>query len=433
MNREKVKLNKGQAQTVISFRRTTAGQAMITAVVFFLFVSITVTLGITGPVYREVQLTRDILNSKESFYLSESGQEDVIYRLKNGLNVSSVETLTIASSTVTTTVVDNAGRKIITSSATSSSFVRKIKSELIIGAGVTFNYGIQVGEGGLYMKNNSSVIGNIFSNGPVTADNSPIINGDAISAGLNGLIDDMEVTGDAYANTITSSIIGGDAYYQTIFGTTVSGTEYPGSPDQATTSMSIPDSLIEQWTQDAEAGGVIGSQTYSSGIHTLGPVKIDGNLKVKNSAELVLMGTVWVTGEVDIINFSIVRLDSSYGNQSGVMISGIKGNTVAGQMEIENNAQVLGSGSPNSHLMLISQRVGNVDAFDLEGISQTSVVYAPYGRIEVANNINVKSIAAWKVDISNNAEVTYESGLANLLFSSGPSGGYSIESWKEVE
>ena len=115
------------------------------------------------------------------------------------------------------------------------------------------------------------------------------------------------------------------------------------------------------------------------------------------------------------------------------MISGIKGNTVAGQMEIENNAQVLGSGSPNSHLMLISQRVGNVDAFDLEGISQTSVVYAPYGRIEVANNINVKSIAAWKVDISNNAEVTYESGLANLLFSSGPSGGYSIESWKEVE
>ena len=218
------------------------GAAMMTAVVFFLFISLTVVLGVTGPVYKEVRLSRDLVDSKESFFLSESGQEDVIFRLKNGLTVSDYEDLAIGSSVVTTAIVDNAGLKIITSNATSSQLVRKVKTELFLGEGISFNFGVQVGDGGLYMKNNSFVSGNVFSDGSITADNNPLVDGDVVSSGPEGLIENLEVGGDALAHTIRNSEVGGDAYYQVISNTSVVGTQYSNSSDQATTTLPISDS-----------------------------------------------------------------------------------------------------------------------------------------------------------------------------------------------
>jgi len=37
------------------------------------------------------------------------------------------------------------------------------------------------------------------------------------------------------------------------------------------------------------------------------------------------------------------------------------------------------------------------------------------------------------IDLNNNVIITYDSGLADLNFSSGPSGGWNISSWQEVE
>ena len=61
------------------------------------------------------------------------------------------------------------------------------------------------------------------------------------------------------------------------------------------------------------------------------------------------------------------------------------------------------------------------------------LVYAGHGEINLKNDINLKEVTGYKITIQNNAQVVYESGLANLLFSSGPSGGYFVDSWKEVE
>ena len=37
------------------------------------------------------------------------------------------------------------------------------------------------------------------------------------------------------------------------------------------------------------------------------------------------------------------------------------------------------------------------------------------------------------IHLGNNADVIYESGLVNLLFTSGPGGGFTIGSWQEIE
>jgi len=203
------------------------GQAIITAVVFFLFVSITITLGVTGPIYKEVRLVRDLTDSKNSYFLAEGGQEDVVYRLKNGLQLSPSETISLNGGTVVTLNVDTPGGKNIISSATTSSLVRRVQTSLIAGTGASFSYGVQTGEGGFIMENFSSISGNLFSNGPVMGSGVSVVRGDVISAGPNGLADSIHATGTVWAHEIKDSEVDQDAYYQIISNTTVSGNLFP--------------------------------------------------------------------------------------------------------------------------------------------------------------------------------------------------------------
>lgn len=413
------------------------GAAIMTAVLFFLLISTTIVLGVGGPVYEEVKFSRNILDSKESFFLSESGQEDVIYRLKNGMNVSQFEDLTIGSSTVRTTVVDDSGFKIILSSATSSDLVRKVQTRLILGEGFSFNYGVQVGDGGLYMKNSSSVSGNVFSSGPITAVNTPIINGDAISSGVNGLIEDMEITGNAYAHTIIDSEIGGDAHYQVISGSSVLGTMYPNSPDQATSSLPIPYSKIEEWKTEASAGGTSTNCTITTS-QTIGPKKYNcSTLTIQNTPTITLAGPIWVSGNLEVSNSVVLQISGSLGQNSVAIIADNESNRLtSSKIKITNSATFLGPN--NNYILLVSmnnsaENGGGEEAIELKNSATGDVlVYAPYGEINLENNINITEVTGYKVSVENNAEIIYESGLVNLLFSSGPSGGYSLDSWLEV-
>jgi hypothetical protein len=50
----------------------------------------------------------------------------------------------------------------------------------------------------------------------------------------------------------------------------------------------------------------------------------------------------------------------------------------------------------------------------------------------LSNNAGAKEVTAYGIDMDNNATVTYESGLADIEFSTGPSGGYSVDYWRQV-
>jgi len=167
-------------------KNTKGGQAIITATVLFLFISTTIILGVSAPVYNEVKSIRDLRDSKQSFFVSESGQEDVVYRLKNGLQVSNSETITLNNIVVTTDISDVLGGKEITSSADNNSLIRKLQVNLVDSTGVSFNYGAQAGEGGIEMDQGSQIkgaggtVGNVYSNGPITGATGATITGDAI-------------------------------------------------------------------------------------------------------------------------------------------------------------------------------------------------------------------------------------------------------------
>ena len=62
-----------------------------------------------------------------------------------------------------------------------------------------------------------------------------------------------------------------------------------------------------------------------------------------------------------------------------------------------------------------------------------AIFYTTKSMIVLNNNTYVKEIIGYKVKLKNNAFIRYETGLMNANFTSGPSGGWNIKSWKETE
>jgi len=444
-----------------------SGAAMLISVVFFIFISLAIISGLVSPTVREFRNANVNLNSKKSYFLAESGSEDAFYRIKNNTTISESETVELDSNSVITTITTLLNNvKEISSLGDVFGYQRKTSLMLYTGVGVSFAYGIQIGQGGLEMSNSSKVIGNAYSNGNIIGTNSARIQGTAIVSGPIGIIDGMDIDGDAWSHTIRGiSTVGGNATHSVLQDTTVTGNVVADSisncaiggtakydtrsscavigavttpnPDVFVPADILPlpisEAQIDIWETEATDGGTWGSQSWSGGIRNLGPKKIDGNLILSGDAELVITGILWVTGEIKLSNNAIIRLDANYGSSSGVVMVGIDESATAGYIEISNSAQVLGSGSTGSYIMLLSQREMGSNAIKTSNSSATAILYAGEGEIEIGNSAALKEVTANKLKITNSATVTYESGLANTNFSSGPSGSWVIDSWRESE
>src|SRR5665647_2121647 len=130
-NKQKVKYN--------------GGAAMMVLVLFFVFISVTILIGIMTPTVREYKISTDNFQSKQTYFLAESGVEDVLYRLKNNKKTSGTETLLLGGASATTTITSISGnQKQISTIGNNNSHERKIDVVLNTATGVSFNYGVQV-------------------------------------------------------------------------------------------------------------------------------------------------------------------------------------------------------------------------------------------------------------------------------------------------
>jgi len=245
-----------------------------------------------------------------------------------------------------------------------------------------------------------------------------------LTASIDNIIVGSGSTGDARAHTVTNSTVHGALYCQSGSGNNKSCDT--SLPDPSPESFPISDSNIEEWKDAAEAGGVIsGDVSLSSSSSSLGPKKINGNLTTTNNHILNVTGTIWVTGNINISNGAVVRLSPSYGSNSGVIISD-------GTIDVSNNATFSGSGQSGSYVLLVTTS-NSGSAINVSNNAGTVVLNAQKGTINFANNAGAKSATGSQINMSNGATITYESGLINVNFSSGPSGGFDILNWKEIE
>lgn len=227
------------------------------------------------------------------------------------------------------------------------------------------------------------------------------------------------ITGNAYANTINSMIINGGAYYQSITNSTV-GSHHPGSVDPPPAVMPISDANLAAWKDEA-----VGNGTFTGDINgcqaTLASGKYVGNITLTNGCITTMQDPIWITGNLMLDNGAVIRLNSNLGASSGVLI-------VEGTIKLSNNGQLRGTGASGSYLLGIStfdSRTNNVIAIDADNGSSSSILYAPLGSIILKNNANLREVTGWRLFLDNGSTVSYDSGIANLSFTSGPSGEYT--------
>src|SRR3989344_3173511 len=509
------------------------GQAALIAVVFMLAITLSAVFGIVGLAFREIRVSSENNKAKNSYFTAEAGIEDAVYRLMRGKNLSSSYSVTLNNATANIEVTDiAASQKEINASGDFSGAQRILKASLLTGTdSASFFYGVQVGDGGLEMENNSIVNGNVYSNGSIEGENGAHITGDVVVAGGITILPSVEwathntdqffatassnrdiaqsftaasegnlakvsvylgkvgapsgnITlkiakdnSDAYANNTgkyTSNCCsgsptwinaGGDLAFKVWIGgvntsidgltigdsisgsgranlfinTTIHGSVCPNqyciTDNPSKENMPISDGLVQDWKNAALAGGTCAPPTCSSsGDYTLdnftsgslGPIKIPGSMTISNGATLTVTGTIWVQGTISLSNNAIIRLDPSYSENSGLIIAD-------GDISVSNGVTFFGSGQAGSYFMLLSaQNDPNGVVINISNNALGVIYYANNGKIHFSNNATAKEATGYGIELDNNASITYESGLANINFSSGPSGGWDIRSWQEV-
>lgn len=420
------------------------GAAMLIFVIFFLFGSLALTALLAMNIRSDQKVEAILLKSKQSYVTALSANEDILYRYVKALTPDATESITLGGAQATSSITVNAGGDYVITSASNYLLAkRSAKMTLKVIPGISFNFGMQAGAGGIDLANTASVEGNIYSNGPIVGHNSAIIKGDAVSAGPSGSYSGLQATGTVRAHSILSSpAIGKDAYYQSIVAgaTTVLGVKYPGSADQATTSLPITDATIASWEAEAAAGGTYsGTCPYVINANViLGPKKIPCDLSINSPGITVtIKGPVWVTGNITVAKGD-VRIDSSLSGKIIPLIADKASDLTVGSLVDVQTGASFSSATGNSYTMLISMNKsgetgGSNTAVTVANSSAGELlVYAPHGILSLQNSMSLRQATAWKIMAQNSAVVKYKTGLINPNFTSGPAGTFTVKDWEET-
>jgi hypothetical protein len=414
------------------------GAALLLSIILILSVSLTIGLGLSSLALNSLISAQDKIKSIKSYYTAEAGIEDSLLRLKNGLQFSSPNSLAVGNSSTTIEISDPiGGARTITSRGNTDNRIRKLSATYVITTEeVSFFFGAQAGQGGIIMGNNSRIEGNVFSNGSIlpggggTADIT-----DTATVALNGnKIDSVDVGGDVYVHSCKDSDVTGTLYY--VSGGSIENCTYGSLVDMGpeeieSEDLPIPLEQITSWKDEAAAGEPFAGDYTLDGGETvsLGPIKITGQMLIDNNSTLNITGTIYVEGNITIKNGATLQLDSSFGSTSGVVISD-------GKINIRPGVSIQGSGAEGSYLMLLSAN-NSLDptspAIDIDNNAQAGIFYASNGLIVLHNNINVREATAYQLALDNLAVISYEVGLENINFISGPGGSWRVENWQEIE
>jgi len=435
-------MSSGAKKTIEIFNENNGGFTIILATFLVLVVGLMIVLSMGYIGLNDIKIARNNTYSAKAYYIAEGGIEDSLLRIRKGLNFFQNSSLTLGDGNATIEISDPiGGARTITATGDKSSRFRKIRVVYTITTdSISFYYGVQVGEGGMEMGNNSRVKGNVFSNGNIIAPNGKgYIDNSVVVAGSGNKIKGLEIGGDAFVHTCEDSIISGDLTYVSggsLINCTAGGTikDQPNQIDPVEMPISL--ALVDKWKQEAAIGGIIPTDvTYNAISTSLGPIQIGTptepkNLIVTNNTQLKITGTIYVTGNIIFDNNSIIELDrDAYGAFSGIIVAD-------GRITTQNNAVLRGTGEASSYILILSTNNSLSEASPAISISNNAtgaIFYTTSGLVFLNNNMKAREVTAYKIKINNNAEIQYESGLESAIFSSGPGGSWKVTEWREIE
>ncbi len=406
-------------------------------------------MSMTLLIFNRQKISTNTTNAVQSYYASQAGAEDALLRLKNNPQMGALSySMSVNNATANVTIpAIIGGSRTINSQGSNKNLIKTAQLQYTLdGTQTAFYYGAQVGAGGLIMGSNSTISGNVFSNGNISGSGN--ITGNAVVAGNGNSIKDVNIAGNALAySCLSPARVTGNLTYVTggSHTCTVTGATSSQSSQIASQPLPITQSQIDDWKAETASGNaksayVIGSnQTVnenSSVVITgnmsigsnatwnlLGTTKIIGNLTVGSNAQVNLSGILYVTGNINFGSNSVTRLNSSYGSSSGLVISD-------GDIDINSNAGLSGSGQTGSYILILSTSLSN-SAIEIGSNATGAIFYTSNGGVQINSNASLREVTGYKVTLGSNATLTYESGLANVFFANGPSGGWKVTNWQE--
>lgn len=178
----------GKRCTMDTRARASRGQVLLLALGFTAILLISIA-SLVSFVTLDNRSERLSVASAQALALSEAGIDEAVYQLNQNGSYTG-ETTSLPTGTFTTSIATiNSNTKRVTSTgyvpnATNPIATRTVQATLSINTSVvSFNTGVQVGDGGLTMNNGSQIIGNVASNGPIsgsgTITNTAIVSGPA--------------------------------------------------------------------------------------------------------------------------------------------------------------------------------------------------------------------------------------------------------------
>lgn len=244
------------------------------------------------------------------------------------------------------------------------------------------------------------------------------------------------IDGSAYANTMSGDNysalqIAQHAYYQvqnsiTVHGSNCNGNNsycHPGSTDPQPQPLPISDANIDEWKDLADDQVQTGNLVIQWPCTTnLEKKKYVGNVTVQGGCSIQTDTPVWITGNLIVTGGSTIRLKPSYGITSGVIV-------VDGKITLDGGSRMQGSGTAGSYLTALSTKVTNSESdpsIYVSGGNSSSILYAGDGVIALDGGTNLREATAKRIYLTAGAIVTYESGVANPFFTTGPQGSFSV-------
>lgn len=162
------------------------GVAALTFVILVGALTLAIASGITYTVTRQVRRVRLSANSVNAYAAAEAGVEEVLLRIQQGEAVPSPLTLSVGGGTATITYTTMGETYDITSAGTVDGVTRTVSVTQVRDNvdDVVFDFGVQIGDGGITFGNNAKIIGDIHSNGDIVGAMG-VVTGDAsVGAGL---------------------------------------------------------------------------------------------------------------------------------------------------------------------------------------------------------------------------------------------------------
>lgn len=240
-------------------------------------------------------------------------------------------------------------------------------------------------------------------------------------------ISGVSINGIANASVVNSSTVSGNLYCQTGSGNNKSCDA--SQPTPSPLGMPISAANIQTWKDEASTGTIRNSSWSlggSTATSTSGAMKIVGNLTVSAGATLTLGGPLYVTGNIYVDGGARIQLASSYGTGDEKII--------ATRVELSGGGLITGNGQAGSYMIVIADGVDNGTNYAIEASGGTGsvVLIAPNGTIEFTGGASAKAAVAYRMVMSGGTTLVYETGLADISFTSGPSGAWNVDNWKEI-